>query len=461
MIYIIGSGPSGVSAAVALLKRNERVTILDVGLTREDTIEKSSSRKNLKSTQGSFFSYDFSNKQIYKNKSGYLGSKAFGGHSNTWGANLYQFKSHDLVNWEIDMDDLDLAYKSVLEFVPSSVSTPSENEQFFAKMLIFFSGINDSFNAQYSKLAINKNKCKNSQSCLSGCNNGAIYNSSHTIEELLKDSNFSYKKNIQVIAVNEIDGEVMVRYELEGIESFFKGKKCLLAAGPLNNLIILKKSGIFNKATIKMQDSQYFIFPAFSLKNLPLSEGFSLSKFFIAYKSKKINSFFQIYRFQKIFIDVGFNLKYSKRFISFLSIFFSRKVLITQAYLDSINSVNLNIFFDENKKVNIHFSKVDRIKALLKINAHLMHLSKFFLKTGFFVFPFLVKVLKPGSGFRCGGLFPMKKTPNEDECDFLGRLNNCINIHLIDTSIFNTIPPGPITLTAMANAYRIASKIDL
>jgi len=35
VIYVVGSGPSGISAAVALLARGERVTMLDAGIELE------------------------------------------------------------------------------------------------------------------------------------------------------------------------------------------------------------------------------------------------------------------------------------------------------------------------------------------------------------------------------------------------------------------------------------------
>ncbi len=66
-----------------------------------------------------------------------------------------------------------------------------------------------------------------------------------------------------------------------------------------------------------------------------------------------------------------------------------------------------------------------------------------------------------GRGFHIGGSFPMRDQPQKFETDTLGRLPAWDKIHLIDASVFPSVPASTITLTAMANAHRIASQIDI
>ena len=42
--------------------------------------------------------------------------------------------------------------------------------------------------------------------------------------------------------------------------------------------------------------------------------------------------------------------------------------------------------------------------------------------------------------------------------DRLGRLRRWTNIHLVDASVFPTVPATTFTLTIMANAHRIATE---
>jgi len=73
-------------------------------------------------------------------------------------------------------------------------------------------------------------------------------------------------------------------------------------------------------------------------------------------------------------------------------------------------------------------------------------------------FPILpmVKVALPGRGYHFGGSFPMKQSPHEFESDTLGRPQGFQAVHIVDAANFPTIAATTITLTAMANAHRIA-----
>ena len=46
------------------------------------------------------------------------------------------------------------------------------------------------------------------------------------------------------------------------------------------------------------------------------------------------------------------------------------------------------------------------------------------------------------------------------ETDIFGRPYQFDNVHIVDSSIFPSIPAGPITLTVMANSLRIADNFD-
>ena len=65
-----------------------------------------------------------------------------------------------------------------------------------------------------------------------------------------------------------------------------------------------------------------------------------------------------------------------------------------------------------------------------------------------------------GSSFHCGGTFPMRENPKQGETDVLGRPAGFHRVHLIDASVFPTIPASTITFSVMANAHRIASQAE-
>jgi choline dehydrogenase-like flavoprotein len=61
----------------------------------------------------------------------------------------------------------------------------------------------------------------------------------------------------------------------------------------------------------------------------------------------------------------------------------------------------------------------------------------------------------PGRGYHSGGSFPMREVPGVGETDFLGRPYGRTRTHIVDSSVFPTIPAATITLSVMANAWRI------
>ena len=60
------------------------------------------------------------------------------------------------------------------------------------------------------------------------------------------------------------------------------------------------------------------------------------------------------------------------------------------------------------------------------------------------VFPIIPKlsIKPPGRGYHSGGTFPMRVSPKLCESDLLGRPYSFKRVHLVDSSVFPTIPPG-------------------
>jgi choline dehydrogenase-like flavoprotein len=75
--------------------------------------------------------------------------------------------------------------------------------------------------------------------------------------------------------------------------------------------------------------------------------------------------------------------------------------------------------------------------------------------------PAALRVGKPGRGFHTGGTFRMRSKPGPFETDILGRPHGMSRVHVVDASVFPTLPATTITLSVMANAHRIgAAAVD-
>jgi choline dehydrogenase-like flavoprotein len=69
-----------------------------------------------------------------------------------------------------------------------------------------------------------------------------------------------------------------------------------------------------------------------------------------------------------------------------------------------------------------------------------------------------LQIAPPGRGFHSGGTFPMRSTPGGFQSDLLGRPAGLKRVHVVDASVFPSIPATTITLSVMANARRIAGR---
>ena len=69
----------------------------------------------------------------------------------------------------------------------------------------------------------------------------------------------------------------------------------------------------------------------------------------------------------------------------------------------------------------------------------------------------LARITDIGRGYHSGAGFPMTQYPRGWQSDALGRPRGLKRFHVVDASVLPEIPSGPITLTIMANAYRITA----
>ena len=98
----------------------------------------------------------------------------------------------------------------------------------------------------------------------------------------------------------------------------------------------------------------------------------------------------------------------------------------------------------------------------IAIKKSVSKLSNLMRKLGCYVItPFVQDSMKSG-GYHVGGTMPMMKNPiKETDTNLFGNPKGWKHIHVIDSSIFPSLPGTTIGLLAMANAARIASELKL
>jgi len=412
-VYIIGSGPSGVSCAEALLKKGLEVTMLDAGieldLKRKNTllalrqnkpehwdesnlnVIKGNTTSNtegipLKYAYGSDFPYRDVEKyfpQIVKNVSSFS-SLAKGGLSNVWEATILPYLKSDILDWPISLSDLAPHYESVCSLMDITAKKDDLEHLFplYSKncmpvlpsrqTLAFVKDLHKNkdslrktgFVYGYSRIALRSISTQNHQGCIScglclyGCPYGAIYNSAFTLESLNRDNNFHYVKDIIVQKLSESKDKVKIiaQSRITGENISFEAARVYLACGVFTTTRILLESLEAYEKPLTMQQSQYFLLPFLRYKGIPnvVEENLhSLSQIFIEVFDSVFGRYpvhLQFYTYNDHYYNAIKNLMGSAFFLKGPVNALLSRLLVIQGYLHSNISPTISVTLQQPEK---------------------------------------------------------------------------------------------------------------
>lgn len=505
IVYVIGSGPSGVSVASALLDKGYQVVMLDYAnqisheaLTNAELIASTNINQwnnellnKIKSPIAKHLPDKtlFADRFPYKDGLEVLGiqlkncglkpSLAQGGLSNVWGASVMPYIEKDISDWPIQIDDLLPHYHAVNKFMPISAKYDNLAEHYllpenyhFAKtspQIKYFISLlernrtycnENNIEFGYSRIAYLSNQCKECGLCMHGCPFNLIYSSTFTLQLLVKNPNFSYRPNILVETFSETDTQVIIKAITRDKQKLeFVADKIVLASGVLSTAKIVLSSLKYYEP-VKLKDSPYFIMPLINLKlgntNILKSEFPTLAGLFVEindYKISKNTIHLQLYPYNEMLLEL-FKHKLGKLYFIFRPIirWLLAKTIIIQGFLHSNEGSDIILKLDSNQTLQVlgtEHNVTPQIRSLIK------KLGKFGK------IPTFEKAIS-GRSFHCGGSFPMVSDINEHEgvvTDTNGLLKGTKNVYLVDASVLPSISAQTITYTVMANAHRIGSLI--
>lgn len=522
MNIVIGSGPAAVSATLALLEKNQKVTMLDVGLTIEEdkrqlldrhaqlarsewdaaflsdikgNLQPDTSGVPMKFSYGSNFHYRGISERVLSNAPSLKTYCSFakGGLSNVWGAAVLPYSQDDLLGWPISVETLAPHYKKVHALFRLA-GREDELSNKFPLYTNHLEPLKMSRQAAHllNNLELSKNElhrsgvyfgqarlavrttpqngnpgCVYCGLCLYGCPYRLIYCSSANISEFSKNPNFQYVPGVLVESVAETKSEVIIHGKnySDNSDREFRGEKVFIGAGALNTAKIILKSIDLPHTTLDMKTSQHFILPYLlyqSFAQLETEDLQTMAQLFVELESQadsRENIHLQIYSYNDLFPRT------LRRKLSILYPLIKKgiekhvlsRLLIMQGYLHSNVSPSLKVSLNkQNNKLIVRTITHPKTNTLIRSAARSLSRHRSLLKG--IPLSLLARVSHGGGGAHIGGAFPMSLDPKNFETDLWGRPIQSKNIHIIDASVFPSLPPTTVTYTVMANAYRIASQ---
>jgi choline dehydrogenase-like flavoprotein len=522
MNIVIGSGPAGVAAAAALVRQGAPVTMLDAGGDLEADARQVVDRlaasppehwnagdvrrlrgplrynpegAPLKLAFGSDYPYRDVDRLQPVDATGVDAYRALatGGLSTLWGATVLPFTAADLSGWPLSEARMRAHYETALQLtglagrddalsalypllVPPTELEPSAQAQSVATRADAHASVLARQNVYVgrARLAVAQpgpagGGCRYCGLCLYGCPWDLIYSAATTLRaELLAEPSFRHVQGVLVRRLSEDGGTVRVAAVSRdtGTPREFEATRVYLAAGAIGSTTILLASLGATGRPILLRQSDHFLLLLWlqeSMRGVSDAPLHTLSQLFIEILDQSVSSHgvhLQLYTYNDFYPRMARDrLGALYPMLAPLVTRALERIAVIKGYLHSDESAAIRAVLDagpepatlrlEPVPSSRAAGTVRRVEALLRRNRR---------RLGAAPIPFARRMGRPGSSVHVGGSFPMRRSPAEFESDVLGRPSGFERVHVVDSTVFPTLPAAPPTLTAMANAIRIARE---
>jgi ferredoxin len=418
-------------------------------------------------------------------------SPAYGGFSNVWGSQIMPFTTAAFESWPVNADAMRCHYEAILHQIPFA----GEEDDLVARFPLMRqpaplptmsprslnvlkayenhkSRLNDrGITIGKARLAFEPEKCIRCGMCMTGCPYGLIYSAAQTFDALRRASRVTFHSGFLALKVIEEDNQVTVitREIATGRTQRFGADRVYVACGAVGTTRLVANSlGLFD-VDLPMLESRQFILPLLSLRATedPRNKrDFTLNQFnvIVAPDGGSVDiSMLHFYTFNPAFID-GLPSVLHARSAEWLQVQLLRRLTVAFGYLPSWNSSRLRIHIGSQSNhpelpdLQIS-SEAPPPGQSQMLRAVLLRLTQSARMLDLYPLIPMVRLSTPGKSYHWGGSFPHTAdrliTYSSDR---LGRVGPWKRTHLVDASVFPTVPAMTFGLTVMANAHRIASE---
>jgi choline dehydrogenase-like flavoprotein len=418
-------------------------------------------------------------------------SGAYGGFSNTWGAQVMPYSTGTFRTWPIGRRDLEPHYREILRHIPYSGESDDLEETFplmgtpdpLPTVSHRTSSVMNRYErhriavrrhgvvAGHARLALKGSSCRLCGLCMTGCPYELIYSASQTFDELRSDGRLEYRSGLRVHRVDEdADGRVNVHaVDVRAGESLiFNADKVFVGAGGIGTTRIVANSLGLTDRMITLAESVQFMMPFLSVRPDPelTQDGeFTLNQFnlFVTFDSDgKDAALVHCYPYN----DIMWHSLPTALTTGPLSAFTKmglRRLTVGLGYLPSWASPAVELRIGRATEngalppVHVASRENEATKPMLKNVIRQLRRSGRALDLH--PIPGQTRLAAAAKSYHYGGAFAMREKRDGDfSTDLLGRVGSWRNVHLVDGSVFPTVPATTFTLTVMANAHRIATQ---
>lgn len=423
-------------------------------------------------------------------------SYAKGGFSVGWGSSVLPPDDCDLRDWPLQRSDLETYFRRVLAQLPYSARDDGLSRHFpvyasHGKLLRSTGGCDDLLQRMNSvpefgnefvafgraRLLVRAEDdgthpgCRYCGLCMSGCVYGCIHKSDQDLEAMLAAGQIDYEPGVLVHETSEVDGKVDVVLSRAGaareVVSF---DRVFLAAGAVGSTRIVLQSKRIHGREIRLLSTAGFVAPLFRLNRAKLQwpEVNTLPGLFLEFKVKDLSDHWvhtQIGTPNELVLEkLGVKWK-AGGIVGRLKKRIAEHLIVAQCNLhsDHANGYFLKIEQNRGDRYGRLVSRREdggvAVPAVRKTARTMLAIAR---RIGCYsMMPLLQNSLRSG-GFHLGGTLPMRKNPQEEtDTNLLGNPRGWRRTHVVDSSIFPSLPGTTIGLLAMANAARIGAETRL
>jgi choline dehydrogenase-like flavoprotein len=522
-LLIVGSGPAGAGAALAAVEHpGVEVTVIDVGGRLERPNQESVGRmagvaaaewsaedvarisrqpvdSDLpglpeKRAFGSDFPFrDFGQRGPLhaRGVNEAIISGAYGGFSNTWGAQFMPFTDATFSDWPVAAGAMRDHYAKVLGRIPLAAEEDDLAELFpvltdadplpqlsprSAATLDRYARHRGRLRASgvlmgRARLAFQASRCVRCGLCMTGCPHSLIYSAAQTFSALRADSRITYRDGLLALRVEETpdSATVVVKDLASGRLERLSADRVMLACGAIGtSRLVLGSLGLFDQP-VSVHESPQFQLPFVSAHPVADPRGapdFTLNQFNMVIRHDPTDrdvSQLHFYTYNPAFEDALPKPLRSARAAP-LRKQLLRRICVALGYLPSWAAPQFAISVrppaDEGSLPGLVLEAQDPDSPFR--NPMLRQVARRVAAAGplLDLWPILpaLQMSAGGKSYHWGGTFPHADSGSRLSSDPLGRVAPWRRVHLVDSAVLPTIPATTFALTVMANAHRIVDS---